>query len=53
MKAKHYICPKCGTPFEVTSFWKWLRVPKMFDIWRYIKCPHCGKRSWVRKIKEK
>lgn len=52
MKAKIYICPKCGHKFEVTSFWKWLAAPHLFDIWRWFKCPSCGKSSWIKKEKE-
>jgi hypothetical protein len=51
MFIRNYKCPKCEHAYSV-GFWKWLCAPHMFDIWRWMKCPACGKRSWIKKIKE-
>lgn len=48
---RKYECPHCGNIYSV-GFWKWLCAPHLFDIWRWMKCPACGKRDWVNKIKE-
>ena len=47
-EAGYYECPKCGNRY----------VPKAWPFWmsmhmgrtRYLKCPHCGKRSWQKKV---
>ena len=44
-------CPRCTCDFEVWNFWKWLVCPHLFDIWRYVKCPLCRKRSWMKREK--
>lgn len=49
-KRNKFTCPNCGKSFR-TTFWKWLSCPHLFDIWRYIKCPGCGKRSWMKRVK--
>ncbi len=51
MKPKYYNCPKCAGTHMVTNFWRWLLAPKLFDIWRWNKCPWCGKYSWMRRSK--
>ena len=51
MKTWNYKCPLCEYVYQV-GFWKWLFTPKLFDIWRHMKCPSCGIRSWVKEIKE-
>ena len=38
--------------FEVPNFWMWLHCPHFFDIWRYVKCPVCGRKSWVKRVKK-
>ena len=50
-KPRKYMCPECGHQHYM-NFWKWLCAPHMFDIWRWVKCPMCGRRNWVKKIKE-
>lgn len=49
-KLNKFICPKCEHYFEISDFWKWLSHMKLFDIWRYIKCPNCSKWSWMKKV---
>ena len=46
-----FICPSCGYFIKYNSFWAWVSRPHMFDEWRFIKCPKCKKRSWMRRIK--
>lgn len=47
-KRNQFQCPHCKKMFEEDRFWRWLLYPHMFDKYRYIKCPWCGKRSWMR-----
>jgi hypothetical protein len=28
-----------------------LFYPHLFDLYRFIKCPWCGKRSWMKRVK--
>ena len=49
-KRNQFICPKCGHPIKIYSFWKWLFMPHLFDTWRYIKCPVCSERSWMKRV---
>ena len=49
MPFRNYKCPKCEHAYSV-GFWKWLLTPKLFDIWRWVKCPACGKRSWIKEV---
>lgn len=53
MKAKNYKCFYCNNINIITSFWKWLRAPHL-DPWhlRYFKCDHCGKKGWMKCIKD-
>ena len=46
---RRYTCDLCGKDF-CYSFWKWLFTPMKFDItrYRYVKCPNCGKRHWLK-----
>lgn len=48
-KRRAFVCPNCNSGLVFMSFWKWLFRPHLFDIWRYIKCPNCGKRSWIKR----
>lgn len=52
MKRNKFQCPHCLADFEVHSFWKWLLCPHLFDIWRYVRCPVCGKRLWMKRVKK-
>lgn len=45
-----FICPKCHGEFKL-SFWGWLLIPKLFDIWRLVKCPHCKKIVFMKRVK--
>lgn len=49
-KRNQFICPKCDHPIKIYSFWKWLFMPHLFDTWRYIKCPVCSERSWMKRV---
>jgi rRNA maturation protein Nop10 len=52
MFTRKYKCPKCGNITEIKSFWRWSITPHMWNIWRHVKCSHCGKKTWVKKMKE-
>ena len=49
-KRNQFICPKCEHPIKIYSFWKWLFMPHLFDTWRYIRCPVCCERSWMKRV---
>ena len=51
MKVK-LICPKCGKEIFYKNLFEWiLHTP--FHSWskRYTKCPHCGERSLMGRVK--
>ena len=48
---KQFKCKHCGEVRDV-SFWKELCSFHLFGKWVYVKCPHCGKRSWMKKVNE-
>lgn len=50
-KRNKFVCPMCGYYFEISNFWKWLGCIKLFDTWRYVKCPQCKKKSWMKRVK--
>ena len=42
-------CPHCSHLFEIKGYWKWILTnPFHWFGKRYTKCPHCGKRSWIK-----
>lgn len=45
---RHFKCAECEYEFTL-GFWGWLCVPHM-DMWRYryVKCPNCGVRHWLK-----
>lgn len=47
-EAGYYECQKCGHRYvpEGVPFWLSMHVGRT----RYLKCPHCGQRSWQRKV---
>ena len=54
MKIRYFTCPKCGEEFSITNFWSWVfHAPfhafclGWWQDYRYTKCPHCDKRSWL------
>lgn len=51
-KRNMFECPTCSCTFELISFWFWLSRPHFLDKWRYLKCPLCGKRHWMRYLKK-
>ena len=54
MKEVKVICPKCGNQTIYKNWFNWiLHTPFHWFGKRRHTCPHCGKKSWVKKIKEK
>ena len=49
---KQFKCKHCDYVRDV-SFWKELNSFHLFGIWVYVKCPNCGKRSWMKRVKDK
>ena len=47
-EAGYYECRKCGHRYvpEGLPFWLSMHVGRT----RYLKCPHCGERSWQKKV---
>lgn len=45
---RRFVCAECGQNFCL-NFWRWLWAPHL-DMWRYryVKCPHCGTRHWLK-----
>lgn len=48
---KQFKCKHCGEIRDV-GFWKEINSFHLFGKWVYVKCPKCGKRSWMRKTEE-
>ena len=50
-EAGYYECPKCGHRYvpEGLPFWLSMHLGRT----RYLKCPHCAKKSWHRKVLSK
>ena len=46
--AGYYECRKCGHKYIPT--FKSVLMAMHFNRTRYMKCPHCGKRSWNKKV---
>lgn len=47
-KAGYYQCADCGHTY-VPKFWA-VFLAMHVNRTRYMKCPHCGKRTWQRKV---
>ena len=52
-----FICPECKKTFFKNYFvwlfttpFHWFKFKEMRD-YRRTKCPHCGKKVWVKRIK--
>lgn len=45
----HFKCVECGCEFYL-SFFKWFFTIMKLDPWRYrfVKCPSCGARHWLK-----
>lgn len=43
----HFKCPKCQHEFY-TGFWKWFWSPHWFNVRKYMKCPACQKKGWMK-----
>lgn len=48
----HYQCAECKHCFKLTV-WQWLFTTMKFDITRhrYVKCPRCGVKHWLKATK--
>ena len=44
----YYECDNCHHKYASSSYFKALMAPH-FGTTRYMKCPNCGKRSWIKK----
>lgn len=52
MKIVKLICPKCGEEIFYKNYWHWVwKAPFHTFTKRLTKCPHCGKRSWMKREK--
>ena len=50
---RHFTCAECGHDFTLT-FWQWLWTMKFdFARYRYVRCPECGIRHWLKAKKVK
>ena len=49
-----YKCAECKHVWTI-NFWQWLITTMKFDITyhRYVKCPRCGAKHWLKAIKVK
>ena len=47
-KIGYYQCARCGETF-VPKFWAHMSGFNMISK-RHLKCPHCGEKSWCRKV---
>ncbi|MBR1747736.1 MAG: helix-turn-helix transcriptional regulator [Clostridia bacterium] len=50
-KAGYYECAKCG--YRYVPAYKNVFLAMHVNRTRFMKCPHCGKRSWQRKVVSK
>jgi DNA-directed RNA polymerase subunit RPC12/RpoP len=48
-KRRKFKCPYCSADIEL-GLWEWLKCPHFFDIWRYVKCPVCEIRLWMKRV---
>ena len=46
--AGYYVCKNCGHK-HIPSYWQVFFAPHI-NRTRYLKCPHCHKRSWNKKV---
>lgn len=44
----YFQCKHCGTRF-VPSWRAYILGANLFAAYRYMRCPHCGRRGWCRK----
>ena len=51
---RHFTCAECNHEFTLT-FWQWLITTMKVDFvrYRYVKCPNCGVRHWLKAKKVK
>ena len=51
LKHRWYKCKKCAKTHMVENVWDWVAAPHVTYRWRYLKCPHCGKWSWMKVVR--
>lgn len=46
---RYYECAECNREFTLT-FWQWFLATMKVDFarYRFVKCPHCGARHWLK-----
>ena len=49
IEAGYYECKKCHHRFVPKNYFSVMIAPHM-NTTRYLKCPHCNKRSWAKKV---
>lgn len=49
---RKFTCNECKNTFAFT-FWKWFFAKYVFDIWYFMRCPNCKKRTWMKMEKPK
>lgn len=47
---RKFTCNECKQTF-LFVFWKPLTAKYIVDIWHYMKCPNCGKKTWMKREK--
>ena len=52
IEAGYYECKNCHEKFVPKSYFSVLIAPH-FNTTRFLKCPHCGKRTWSKKVMSK
>lgn len=51
-KRNTFICPMCGHKIVYHSIWDWLACPHWLDEYRWIKCPECKTRYWMKRVEK-
>jgi len=49
-KRNKFKCPYCSADIEL-GLWEWLKCPHFFDIWRFVTCPVCKIKLWMKRVK--
>ena len=53
MKQVIIICPKCGQTIHFKNWFHWVWYsPFHWFGKRLTKCEYCGKKSWMKRVKE-
>jgi hypothetical protein len=52
MKEVNLICPKCGYWMTYKNYFDWiLHTPFHWFCKRLTKCDHCGRKSYMRRVR--